>query len=149
MNGRGVKIMNNYLSVISDIIGVISFLVGTATFVTTLRIRKKIMLHIEKSDYLQEIDNKVKNLISYYETIVKDDVYNISLLDKIDVDLDDLLIAYGLVLPKDLVGQIKKLRNYIENKCYNNINDKSAKRECAKKLHSIASKLAKEKKMLW
>lgn len=140
--------MNSFLSTVADILGIISFLIGIGTFITTLRIRKKMMVHVEKSDYLKEIDEQVKNLLSYYETMTKDEIFNSPLLDRIDVDLDDLLIAYGSILPKELVSQIKKARNYIANKCHKNLNDKAVKRELAKQLHSIASKLAKEKKIL-
>ena len=138
----------NYLSLAADILGIVSFLIGIGTFATTLRIRKKMLLHVEKSDYLQEIDNQVKNLLSYYETITIDNMYTVTLLDKIDVTLDDLQIAYGSILPKDLSTQIRKLRTHIKQKCYTNLKDQNAKRECAKQLHTIASKLAKEKKVL-
>lgn len=138
-----------YLSTIADVLGILSFLISIPTFFTALGIRKKMMIHVEKTDYLQEIDTQVQNLYSYYDTITKDGVlYNKIILDKVDVSLDDLIIAYETILPKELVSKMKKLRNHIKNKCMKDLSDKNAKSECARQLHTIASKLAKEKKLL-
>ena len=139
----------NILSIIADIAGILSFLIGVGTLVVALRIRNKILSNVEKSDYIQEIDSHIKNLLSYCETIKKDELYTSELLDTIDIALDDLQIAYGTILPKDLSSLIKKLRNHIKFACQKNIKDEVAKRDCAKQLHTIASKLRKEKKVLW
>lgn len=139
----------NYVSIIADITGIISFIIGFITFLVTLRIRKKLLQHIEKSDYIQDIDNQVKNLLSYCETINRDEeLYTDILLDTIDTNLEDLQIAYETILPKKLSGSIKKLRNLIKQRCYEHLDDKDAKRECAKQLHALATKLNKEKKVL-
>lgn len=139
----------NTLSLIADITGIISFIIGLGTFITTLKLRKKIVSHVEKSDYYEEVEAQSKNLLSYCDTINKDNVYNTDLLDMIDITLDDLVIAYGSILPKDLLSQIKKVRNHIKNKCQKSTNDKEARRECVKQLHRIAVRLLKEKKVLW
>lgn len=141
--------MWDFLSSTADILGIISFLIGIGTFITTLRIRKKMLLHVEKSDYIKEIDNQIQDLKSYYDTMRKDDeLYNSSLLETIDAKLDDIQIAYDTILPKDLSNLIKKLRNHIKNNCQTSLTNKSAKTECAKQLHTIIAKLAKEKKVL-
>ncbi len=140
--------MNNFISFIADILGILSFLVGIGTFFTTLRIRKKMIMHVAKSDYRQEIDTQVKNLRSYYETIIKDNIYTESLLIKLEMELDDLIIAYDAILPKDLTSKMKKLKAHISGKCLKDLNDKQFKIDCAKQIHSIASKLAKEKKII-
>ena len=134
---------------IADITGILSFLIGILTFITTLRIRSKIRANLEKSDYIKEIDNHVNDLKSYYDTMIKDELYTSELLDTIDVTLDDIQILYGSILPKKLSGQIRKLRNFIKNSCQKNLSDKKAKIDCAKQIHTIASKLAKEKRVLW
>ena len=138
----------DHLSFIADVIGIVSFLIGIGTFVNTLRIRKKILLRVEKMDFFQEIDGQVNNLFSYYETITTDGMYNEKLLAKIDASLDDLQISYESILPKKISTRIKELRTYIKQNCLVNLNDQAVKRECSQKLHSIALQLKKEKKVL-
>lgn len=144
----GALMFMKIVSYAADVLGIISFFISIFTYITTLNIKKKMVAHVEKTDYLNDIDNQVKNLNSYYHTIVDDDVYNSTLLSKIDADLDDLQVLYSLILPKDLLSCIKKLRKNIENDYHGNLNSTKAKRTCARQLHTIASKLAKEKKVL-
>ena len=140
--------MLDIISIVADFAGIISFIISICTFVVALRIRRRMLIRVEKASFFNEIDGQVANLLSYYETITTDNVYNSDLLVKIEVDLEDILIAYSCIIPKEVIAQIKKLRNLIKNKCQVNIHDRNARTECVKQLHSISSKLAKEKKVL-
>ena len=137
------------VSYIADFAGIISLVLGIVTLRTTVGIRKNLLIRIEKSDFIQVIDSKIANLNSYHDTMTKDEVfYDENLLYKIDMDLDDIIIAYGTILPNYITSQIRKLRAHIKDVCLKDLNNKTAMRDCAKMLHSLASKLAKEKKLL-
>ncbi len=137
------------LSKVADTLGIISAGVGIFTFGTTLRIRKSLLKHTEKRDYMKDIDNKINDLLSYYETLSKDDsLYTLDLLDLIVEKLTDIIILYETILPKKILGDISKLIDHIKKNCCADITNTSAKRECKQKIHSIITKLKKEKGLL-
>ena len=81
--------------------------------------------------------------------MLKDDsLYNEILLQRIDAQLEDIYIAYETILPKKFLSEITKLRNHIKNKCLTDLKGKKAKQECINKIHSIYTRLRKEKKLL-
>lgn len=137
------------LSKFADGIGIISAGIGIFTFGTTLRIRKSLLKHTEKSDYMKDIDNQINKLLSYYEMLSKDEsFYTLDLLDLIVENLTDITILYETILPKKVLGDISKLIDHIRKKCCADITNISAKRECKQKIHSIVTKLRKEKGLL-
>lgn len=135
------------LSIVADVISLFSFLVSALTFISTLRVRRALIRHVEASGYREEIEESINNLTSYYETMKKD-LYNKSVLDMVDDELDNILNSYEEILPNEIVSRIKKLQKHMKNKCYCNINDRDAKRECEKQIRSICVRLRREKKIL-
>lgn len=137
------------LGVVADVFGILSFVLGLVTLAMTVGIKKSLLKHIEKSDYLQDIDAQVAELKSFYDTLLKDDsLYNEILLQRIDAQLEDVYIGYETILPKKFLAEIAKLRNHIKNRCLRNLEDRRAKQDCINQIHSIYTRLRKEKKLL-
>lgn len=137
-----------YFSCGADIISYISMVITIITLCTTVGIRKSLLAHIEKSDYLKDIDNKIKTLRSYEETIEKDtSLCNDALFDFISVQLDDILISYETILNKKIITQIKTLKTFVENNKGERMSE-NKKIECRKQLHAICTRLEKEKKLI-
>ena len=132
----------------SDVVSHISIILTIVTLCTTIGIRKSLLAHIEKSDYIEDIDDRIKLLRSYEATIKKDpELCNEALLNYIYDQLDDILISYETILKKKIISQIKTLEKYIDENKKKTLN-KDVKRECQKQLHSICTRLEKEKKVL-
>lgn len=146
---KGVYVlMLNVLGIIADVLGILSFIIGLPTLFTTFGIKKSFTKHIEKSDFLAEIDSKTNDLMSYYNSIHDDELYTNDLLDLIIADLEDIRIIYENILPPKIVKDIKSLEKHIKNNCYDKLYDENNKRICKTMLRSIVTKLRKEKKML-
>lgn len=138
----------SYFSRGADLISYISVVLTVITMLTTMGIRKSLLAHIEKSDYLKDIDNRIKVLRSYEDTIIKDpSLCNDALFDYISVQLDDILISYETILKKKIITQIKELKSFVENNKGTKMND-TKKTECQKKIHAICTRLEKEKKLI-
>ena len=106
-------------------------------------------MYVEKSDYLQDIDNQINELLSYHETLLFDStLYDIELLQRIDLVLQDILIKYETILPNKFLTEIKELRILIEEKCEVNLQDQDSKQQCILSIKAICSRLEKEKKLL-
>ncbi|MGN0456467.1 MAG: hypothetical protein ACI4F2_06390 [Acutalibacteraceae bacterium] len=136
------------LGIIADCFGIISLFLGIVTLKMTLGIKESLLRHIEKSDYLRDIDNQIKELISFRETLLKDRLYNQELLERIDAQLDEIYISYETILPKKLLGEISRLRKHIVEKCLCDLSNNEYKRKCTRDLHTIYTNLKKEKKIL-
>lgn len=137
------------LGTVADFCGLLSLILGIITLVMAVGIKKSLIKHVEKSAYLNDIDNQIKDLKSFYDTIDKDNsLYNFELLDRIDAQLEDIYISYETILPRKLLAQISKLRNHIQKEYSKNLGDKNFQRECKKQLHCIYIRLGKEKKLL-
>lgn len=134
--------------VVADFVGVFSFIVGGITSFNTFRIKKNLLKHTEKSDYQQDIDAQINEIQSFCDTLKKDQsLYTVELLDLIMEQLSDIEILYETIMPRKIMNDISKLKVHIRKKCYTNLNDEKAKRECRQQLHNINTKLRKEKKV--
>lgn len=137
------------ISVLADIAGIMSFFISVGTLITAVGIRKAVVKNVEKMNYRNEIDDKIKVLQSYYGSFHYDsDMYNEPLLSELQDILENLLISYESILKREIIKQIKDLKDYIEYKCLKDLNDAKAKSDCCHMLNRICSRLIKEKNLL-
>ncbi len=148
MNEVTVLTFWDHFSTGADWVTYISMIITCITLFTTVRIRKTLLSHVEKSDYMRDIDNKIKSLRAYEETLNKDAVLcNDSFYDCITIELDDIVISYENILPRSIISEIEELMTLVQNSKGLN-NTSKAKSNCQRKLHAICTRLEKEKKLL-
>ncbi len=148
MNEVTVLTFWDHFSTGADWVTYISMIITCITLFTTVRIRKTLLSHVEKSDYMRDIDNKIKSLRAYEETLNKDAVLcNDSFYDCITIELDDIVISYENILPRSIISEIEELMTLVQNS-KGLSNTSKAKSNCQRKLHAICTRLEKEKKLL-
>lgn len=141
--------MNITLSLAADIAGILSFFISIGTLITAVGIRKAVLRNVEKINYRNEIDGRIRSLHSYYDSFRQDsDMYVDPLLSKLQDELEDLLISYESILKKEIIKTIKDLKNHIEYRCLKDLHDEKAKADCCHMLNTIEKRLNKEKNLL-
>ena len=152
--GIGLEIANSwgfwdYFATATDIVSWIGLLITIGTLLTTVGIKKSLLLYVEKSEYLKDIDNKIIILRSYEETLKKDPtICSATIYDWIIEVLDDILINYGTFLKmKNLKLDIEKLLSLAEE-IKKSKNFEKAACNYQRKLHALCTKLEKEKKLI-
>ncbi|MBQ7505298.1 MAG: hypothetical protein IJT79_08295 [Ruminococcus sp.] len=139
------------LSIIADFFSVFSFAFSLLTFIMAVRLKKQLLTHVEKNDFLQYIDGQITDLESYYDTLINDEsLYNENFLILLDQKLDEIHICYETILPKKLASDIERLRRLINKICGEDffVYDEETKNKCARQLNGICVRLKKEKKLL-
>ncbi len=106
------------------------------------------LLYVEKSEYLKDIDDRIKILRSYEETLKKDStICGNTVYDWVIEQLDDILINYGNLLKKNVVPDIKELISMAE-KSKNSSDVENTANNFQRKLHALCTRMEKEKKLI-
>ncbi len=139
----------DYFAIVTNISSWIGLFITIGTLLTTVGIKKSLLLYVEKSEYIKDIDNKITLLRSYEETLKKDaTLCTPTLYDWIIEVLDDILINYENFLKRNLGPEIKELIKLAgKNKKVKNIENTAPSYQ--RKLHALCTKMEKEKKLLW
>lgn len=138
----------DYFATATDIVSWIALLITIGTLFTTVGIRKSLLLYVEKSEYLKDIDNRITILRSYEETLKKDyAICGPTIYDWVIEQLDDILINYGNLLKKNLKPDIEELLSLAEESKKTKDVEKTAS-NYQRKLHALCTKLEKEKKLI-
>lgn len=118
------------------------------TLFTTVGIKRSLLLYVEKSDYLEDIDNRIKVLRSFEETLKKDAaICGTTVYDWTIEQLDDILINYENLLKKNIVPEIRELIDLAEQS--KTANDAlAAANTFQRKLHALCTRMEKEKKLI-
>ena len=139
----------DYFATATDIASWIALLITIGTLFTTVGIKKSLLLYVEKSEYLKDIDNRIMILRSYEETLKKDSaICGSTIYDWVIEQLDDILINYGTFLKrKNLKLDIEELLSLAEKSKKSTDLEKAAS-NYQRKLHALCTKLEKEKKLI-
>ena len=138
----------DYFATATDVVSWIALLITIGTLLTTVGIKKSLLLYVEKSEYLKDIDNRIMLLRSYEETLKKDSaVCGTTIYDWVIEQLDDILINYGNLLKKNIKPDIEELLSLAEESKKAKDIEKAAN-SYQRKLHALCTKLEKEKKLI-
>ena len=138
----------DFLSLSADLAGIISLVISIVTLVLASGIRKSMLRHIEKTDYLQDIDRQLTELQASYESLIDKaiptDATSFTLLKS---KLEVIPIWYEVILSKKVMQRVIALIDLVE-KCKSNLSDTKTIQTCASQLHILILMLEKEKKLL-
>ncbi len=147
------------LSRVADVIGVISFGVGTGSLIisvvtwkNTRNIKKAMINHVEKSEFLDQIETQIDELNVYRSLLIeqKKEELNDALFLRIETSLADIRVAYKGLLDKELINKIENLREYIKTNLYGKEYPykKHVLERCVTVLSEVVGELKKERKII-
>lgn len=93
----------NIVGDIADITSIVALVISIATLVSTCRIRKEMLKHVEKSDYRRDIDQRIETLSSIQKALSDSNSSVRELLDETAMILSELQSYYETILPKKLL----------------------------------------------
>lgn len=138
----------DYFAAATNIASWIGMAITLWTLFTTVGIKRSLLLYVEKSDYLKDIDDRIKLLRSYEETLKKDAaICGTTVYDWTIEQLDDILINYENLLKKNIVPEIRELIDLAEQSKTSNDALGSAN-TFQRKLHALCTRMEKEKKLI-
>lgn len=133
--------LRDFLSLSADLAGIISLIISIVTLVLASGIRKSMLRHIEKTDYLQDIDRQLTELQASYESLIDKDIPS----DATSFTL--LKSKLEVILSKKVMQRVIALIDLVD-KCKSNVSDVKTIQNCASQLHILILMLEKEKKLL-
>lgn len=140
--------LRDFLSLSADLAGIISLIISIVTLVLASGIRKSMLRHIEKTDYLQDIDRQLTELQASYESLIDKDIpSDATSFTLLKSKLEVIPIRYEVILSKKVMQRVIALIDLVD-KCKSNVSDVKTIQKCASQLHILILMLEKEKKLL-
>lgn len=140
--------LRDFLSLSADLAGIISLIISIVTLVLASGIRKSMLRHIEKTDYLQDIDRQLTELQASYESLIDKDIpSDATSFTLLKSKLEVIPIRYEVILSKKVMQRVIALIDLVD-KCKSNVSDVKTIQNCASQLHILILMLEKEKKLL-
>lgn len=134
---------------IADVVSILAAIISVTTLVFTCRIRREMLKHVERSDYREDIDEKIESLSAIQSFLGEKDCSEqdkSNSFDEIEVILSELRSYYETILPRKLSKEIVACNNFIS--ATNSPYSAEFVKDIRKRLVSIVAKLKKEKQVL-
>ena len=139
MNFLSIPIFKEIFGTISNTINTLSFLITLATFIVTIRFRRKLRAEFDKKSLNKNGEKLSRKISGYAESLSKDHIYDDEFIRNISIELRNILNEYSC-MSFSLKHYIKYTVYYIEKICLET--DMAQRAEIAHKLCVWLNKIA-------